>query len=131
MEELKNHIYDEHNSLHCMLVGNYYIPDLELPEETLPIGIWGRMHKDYLEQYHPALCNELILSGKLWTYLEDLNEQAQNRLDCIIVQMKEAEGITEELKSQDQMEWVRSMNSIRSRAEEIILQELIYKEDAV
>ena len=131
MEELKNHIYDEHNSLHCMLVGNYYIPDLELPEETRPIGIWGRMHKDYLEQYHPAQYNDLILSGRLWTYLADLNEQAQNRLGCIIVQMKEAEGITEELKSQDQMEWVRSMNSIRSRAEEIILQELIYKEDAV
>lgn len=131
MEELKNHIYDEHNSLHCMLVGNYYIPDLELPEETRPIGIWGRMHKDYLEQYHPALCNELILSGKLWTYLEDLNEQAQNRLDCIITQMKDAEGITEELKSQDQMAWVKAMNSIRNRAEEIILRELIYKEDTV
>ena len=89
------------------------------------------MHKDYLEQHHPALYNDLILTGKLWTYLADLNEQAQNRLGCIIVQMKEAEGITEELKSQDQMEWIRSMNSIRSRAEEIILRELIYKEDAV
>ena len=131
MEKLKNHIYDEHNGLHYTLVGDYYIPDLELPEETRPIGIWGRMHKDYLEQYHPALYNELILSGKLWTYLEDLNEQAQNRLDCIITQMKDAEGITEELKSQDQMAWVRAMNSIRSRAEEIILRELIYKEDAV
>lgn len=71
------------------------------------------------------------MSGRFWTYLADLNEQAQNRLDCTIVQMKEAEGITEELKSQDQMEWVRSMNSIRSRAEEIIFRELIYKEDAV
>lgn len=131
MEELKNHIYDETNGLHYTLIGDYYIPDLELPEETRPIGIWGRMHKDYLEQYHPALCNELILSGKLWTYLEDLNEQAQNRLDCIITQMKDAEGITEELKSQDQMAWVKAMNSIRNRAEEIILRELIYKEDAV
>ena len=89
------------------------------------------MHKDYLEQYHPAQYNDLILSGRLWTSLADLNEQAQNRLDCIISQMKEAEGITEELKSQDQMAWVRSMNSIRSRAEEIILRELIYEEDAV
>ena len=91
------------------------------------IGIWGRMHKDYLEQYHPAQYNDLILSGRLWTYLADLNEQAQNRLDCIISQMKEAEGITEELKSQDQMEWVRSMNSIRSRAEEIIRADMIYR----
>ena len=131
MEELKKHFYDEHKGLHYTLVGDYYIPDLELPEETLPIGIWGRMHKDYLEQYHPAQYNDLILTSKLWTYLADLNEQAQTRLDCIIAQMKEAEEITEELKSQDQMEWVRSMNSIRSRAEEIILRELIYKEDAV
>ena len=131
MEELKNHIYDETNGLHYTLIGDYYIPDLELPEETRPIGIWGWMHKDYLEQYHPALCNELILSGKLWTYLEDPNEQAQNRLDCIITQMKDAEGITEELKSQDQMAWGKAMNSIRNRAEEIILRELIYKEDTV
>lgn len=131
MEELKNHIYDEHNGLRYTLVGDYYIPDLQLPEDNRPIGIWGRMHKDYLAQYHPALYNELILSGKLWTYLADLNEQAKNRLDCIIVQMKEAEGITEELKTQDQMSWVRAMNSIRSRAEEIILRELIYKEGAV
>ena len=131
MEELKKHFYDEHKGLHYTLVGDYYIPDLELPDETRPIGIWGRMHKDYLAQYHPALYNELILSGKLWTYLADLNEQAQDQLNCIISQMKEAEEITEELKSQDQMEWVRSMNSIRSRAEEIILRELIYKEDAV
>ena len=131
MEELKKHIYDEHNGLRYTLVGDYYIPDLELPEETLPIGIWGRMHKDYLEQYHPAQYNDLILSGKLWAYLSDLNEQAQNRLEGIIGQMKESEGITEKLKTQDQMSWVRAMNSIRSRAEEIILRELIYKEDAV
>ena len=131
MEKLKKHICDEHNGLHYTLVGDYYIPDLELPEETRPIGIWGRMHKDYLEQYYPAQYNDLILGGRLWTYLSDLNEQAQNRLECIIGQMKEAEGITEELKSQDQMAWVSAMNSIRSRAEEIILRELIYEEDAV
>ena len=126
MEELKKHI-----GLHYTLVGDYYIPDLELPEETRPIGIWGRMHKDYLAQYHPAQYNDLILSDRLWTYLADLNEQAQNRLECIIGQMKEAEGITEELKTQNQMSRVRAMNSIRSRAEEVILRELIYKEGAV
>ncbi|CCX37380.1 uncharacterized protein BN452_00110 [Clostridium sp. CAG:1013] len=131
MEELKNHIYDEHNGLRYTLVGDYYIPDLELPEETRPIGVWGHMHKAYLEQCHPAQYNDLILTGKLWTYLADLNEQAQDRLHCIIAQMKEVAEITEELKSQDQMAWVRAMNSIRSRAEEIILRELIYEEDAV
>ena len=119
------------NGIGYTLVGDYYIPDLQLPEENRPIGIWGRMHKAYLEQYHPAQYNDLILTGKLWTYLADLNEQAQTRLDCIIAQMKEAEEITEELKSQDQMAWVRAMNSIRSHAEEIILRELIYEEDAV
>ena len=119
------------NRISYTLVGDYYIPDLQLPEENRPIGIWGRMHKAYLEQFHPIRYNDLILTGKLWTYLSDLNEQAQNRLDCIITQMKETEEITEELKVQDQMTWVRAMNSIRNRAEEIVLQELVYGEDAV
>ena len=119
------------NGIGYTLVGDYYIPDLQLPEENRPIGIWGRMHKAYLEQCHPAHYNDLILSRKLCTYLSDLNEQAQNRLDCIIDQMKETEKITEELKAQDQMAWVSAMNSIRNRAEEIILRELIYEEDAV
>lgn len=74
------------NGISYTLVGDYYIPDLQLPEENRPIGIWGRMHKSYLEQCHPAQYNDLILTGKLWTYLSDLNEQAQNRLDCIIAQ---------------------------------------------
>lgn len=131
MEELKKHIYDEHNGLHYTLVGDYYIPDLQLPEESRPIGIWGRMHKAYLKQYHPARYNDLVLSGKLWTYLADLNEQAQERMNRLINQMKAAEGVTEELKAYDPMVWVGAMNNIRSCAEEIILQELIYGEDAV
>lgn len=119
------------NGIGYTLVGDYYIPDLQLPEESRPIGIWGRMHKDYLEQYHPAQYNDLVLTGKLWTYLADLNEQAHTRLDCIIAQMKETEGITEELKAQDQMTWVGAMNSIRNRAEEIILREMIYGEGTI
>lgn len=126
MEELKNHIYDEHNGLHYALVGDYYIPDLELPEETRPIGTWGRMHKDYLEQYHPAQYNDLILSGRLWTYLADLNEQAQKRMNRLINQMKAAENITEELKAHDPMAWVGTMNNICNRAEEIVRSEIIY-----
>ena len=124
MKKLKARMTE--NGMDYVLVGDYYIPDLQLPEENRPIGIWGRMHKAYLELYHPARYNDLVLSGKLWTYLADLNEQAQNRLDCIIDQMKAAEGITEELKARDQMAWVRAMNSIRSRAEEIIRSEMIY-----
>ena len=126
MKELKKHIYDEHNGLHYTLVGDYYIPDLELPEETRPIGIWGRMHKDYLEQYHPTQYNDLILSGRLWTYLADLNEQAQERMNCLINQMKAAENITEELKAHDPMAWADTMNNIRNRAEEIVRSEIIY-----
>ena len=72
------------NCISYTLVGDYYIPDLQLPEEDRPIGIWGRMHKAYLELYHPVQYNDLILTGKLWTYLEDLNEQTQKRLDYII-----------------------------------------------
>lgn len=126
MEELKKHIYDEHNGLHYTLVGDYYIPDLELPEETRPIGIWGRMHKDYLEQYHPAQYNDLILSGRLWTYLANLNEQAQKRMNRLINQMKAAENITEELKAHDPMTWMGTMNNIRNRAEKIVRSEIIY-----
>ncbi len=124
MKNLKERMTE--NGMDYVLVGDYYIPDLQLPEENRPIGIWGRMHKAYLELYHPARYHDLVLSGKLWTYLADLNEQAQNRLDCIIDQMKAAEGITEKLKAQNQIEWVRAMNSIRSWAEEIIRSEMIY-----
>ena len=111
------------------LVGDYYIPNIALPEENRPIGRWGRLHRNYLEKHRPILFNDLVLSGQLWTYLADLNEQAQERLSLIVEQMKASEGVTEELKAADQMVWVGAMNSIRNRAEEIILQGLIYGED--
>ena len=123
---MKNHIYDENNGLHYTLVGDYYIPDLKLPEENRPIGRYGRLHREYLKQEHPARYSSLILTGKLWTYLADLNEQAEERLDLIMEQMKAAEGVTEELKARNQLEWVGRMNNIRNRAEEIINSELIY-----
>ena len=113
------------------LVGDYYIPNIALPEENRPIGRWGRLHRDHLEQHHPIRFNDLVLSGQLWTYLADLNEQAQERLSLIVEQMKASEGVTEYLKVADQMAWVGAMNSIRNRAEEIILREMIYGEDAV
>ena len=112
-------------------VGDYFIPDLTLPEESRPIGRWGRMHREYLREHKPIQYNCLLLSGKLWTYLADLNEQAQRRLELIIEQMKVSEGVTEGMKASDQMAWVGAMNSIRNRAEEIILREMIYEEDDV
>ena len=124
MEKLKERITE--NGIDYILVGDYYIPDLKLPEENRPIGRYGRLHREYLKQEHPARYSSLILTGKLWTYLADLNEQAEERLDVIIEQMKAAEGVTEELKARNQLEWVGRMNNIRSRAEEIINSELIY-----
>ena len=127
MTEMKKHIYDESNGLWYELIGDYYIPALTLPsEEQRPIGKWGRMHREYLREHCPILLNDLILSGQLWTYLADLNEQAQRRLQSIIRQMQEAESVTEEMKAADQMAWVGAMNSIRSWAEEIIQSEMIY-----
>ena len=146
MSKLKPRITE--NGIDYILVGDYYIPDLKLPEEHRPIGKYGRMHREYLREAHPARLNTLTLTGELWTYLADLNEQAQERLDiimeqmktaemnstieCIMLcgiimeQMKTAEGVTEELKRTHQMEWVQRCNNIHNRAEEIVLHEMIY-----
>ena len=124
MEKLKKRITE--NGIDYILVGDYYIPNLKLPEENRLIGRYGRPHREYLKQEHPVRYSSLILTGKLWTYLADLNELAEERLDLIIEQMKTAEGVTEKLKSQNQLEWVGRMNNIRSQAKEVINSELIY-----
>lgn len=127
MNELKAKIHDEANGIDYVLVGDYYIPAIELPEDdNRPIGKWGRMHRVYLEETNPLLLNHLILTGRLHTYLADLNEQAQERYRHIVRQMMEAEGVTEDLKRRSQWEWVKAMNSIASRTKEIIKNELIY-----
>ena len=126
MNELKPKIHDEVNDLDYVLVGDYYIPAIGLPEDDdRPIGKWGRMHWAYLEETNPLLLNHLILTGKLHSYLANLNEQAQDRCQLIIKQMAAAEGVTEDLKRRSQREWIKAMNSIASRAEEIIKSELI------
>ena len=119
------------NGLEYTLVGDYFLPNLALTEEHRPIGKWGRLHREYLKQEHPVQFESLILSGRLWAYLTDLNEQAQERILLITEQMKAAEGVTEDLKASDPMAWVGAMNSIRNRAEEIVFHELIYGEGAV
>lgn len=126
MEELNIRIHDDSNGLDYVLVGDYYIPDLKLPEESRPIGRWGRIHRAFLKEHRPGRYNKLLLSGTLWTYLADLNDQAADRLACIISQMQAAEGITEELKSRDPLAWIGTMNSIQSRAEEIIFSEMVF-----
>lgn len=126
MNELKPKIHDEISGLDYVLVGDYYIPAIEWSEsDDRPIGKWGRMHRAYLEEANPLLLNHLILTGRLHIYLADLNKQAQNRYRLIVRQMTTAEGVTEDLKRRSQWEWIRAMNSIVSRAEEIIKNEII------
>lgn len=126
MSELKPRIHDEVNGLDYVLAGDYYIPAIELPEDDEhTIGRWGRMHRIYLEETNPLLLNHLILTGRLHAYLADLNEQAQNRYRLIVHQMAENEGVTEDLKRQSQWAWIKAMNSIVSRAKEIIGSEML------
>ena len=115
------------NNMEYVLVGDYYIPDLKLPHEERLIGKYWQMHREYLKEHNPMMFNDFVLEGQLWAYLADLNEQAQERLSLIVEQMKVSEGVTEELKASDQMAWVRAMNSIRNRAEEIVLNEIVYR----
>ena len=107
--------------------GDYYIPDLKLPEEHRPIGRWGRMHRAYLKEHRPVVFNQLVLSGKLWTYLSDINEQAQQRMEVLVKQMMVSEDVTEESKESNQMEWVHTMKTIKTIAEWIVLNELVYQ----
>ena len=129
---MEKYIFDQCNGLWYELQGDYYIPCLVLDEAmTSPIGMWGRKHQQYLKEHRPMLYSNLVLSGKLYSYLADIDTQARNKLNLLVTRLAEKEGINEQLKSQGQMAWVGAMNNIRNRAEEIILQELIYGEDAV
>ena len=127
MTTLKNPLHDSNNGLDYTLVNDYYLPNLTVaaPAEQHPTGRWGRLHKRYLKEQHPVRYNQLVLSGELGNYLASLDKQADEQIFLIIRQMQEADGVTEALKAADQLEWVRQMNSIRNRAEEIIQKELI------
>ena len=128
MTTMKNSIHDNANGLDYTLVNDHYLPNLTVvaPTEQHPTGRWGRLHKRYLKEHHPIRYNQLLLSGELGSYLAKLDKQAEEQLALIIRQMQEAEGVTAALKAENQLEWVRRMNSIRNRAEEIIQQELIF-----
>ena len=129
---MEKYIYDNSNGLWYELQGDYYIHCLVLPDaEEHYIGIWGRRHLDYIREHRPILYSDLVLSGKLYSYLADIDTQARNKLDLLVTQLAEKESINECLKAQDQLAWIGAMNNIRNRAEEIVLKELIYGEDAV
>ena len=128
MTTLKNTLHDSNNGLDYTMVNGYYLPNLTVaaPAEQHPTGRWGRLYKMYLKEQHPIRYNQLLLSGELGGYLAKLDKQAEEQLALTVRQMQEAEGVTEALKATDQLEWVRRMNSIRNRAEEIIKTELIF-----
>ena len=128
MTTLKNTLHDSNNGLDYTMVNGYYLPNLTVaaPTEQHPTGRWGRLHKRYLKEHHPIRYNQLLLSGELGSYLAKLDKQAEEQLALTVWQMQEAEGVTEALKAADQLDWVRRMNSIRNRAEEIIKTELIF-----
>ena len=124
---MEKYIYNEQNGLWYELQGDYYIPCLVLDEEeNQPIGMWGRKYLRYIKERRPVLHTTLLLSGKLNSHLTEIDNRATEMLDRLVKQLTEKEGITEQLKAQDQMAWVGAMNNIRNRAEELILTELIY-----
>ena len=113
--------------IYYTLCGDYYLPDINLSDaDKTPLGHYGRMRLNYLQEYRPGLYTRLILSGKLYEHLEEIDQTSRQRLEQIIPRLAQAEGVDEKLKVQDQMSWVGRMNNIRRRTEEIILQELIY-----
>ncbi len=125
MKESEKYIIDEKTGLKYELVGDYYYPCLAAPEAP-KVGRFGMMYHDYLRNHKRVTYSGLMLSGKLKEHIEDIDRQAEDMFAQLVDQMKQAEGVTEQLKATDQMEWVRRMNSIRNRAEEIVLNKLIY-----
>ena len=124
---MEKYIYNEQNGLWYELQGDYYIPCLVLDEEeNQPIGMWGRKYLRYIKEHCKALYTTLLISGKLNSHLAQIHNQATEMFDRLVKQMAEKEGITEQLKAQDQMSWVGAMNNIRNRAEEIVNAEVIF-----
>ena len=125
--QIDKYIYDNNNGLWYELQGNYYIPCLTLPaEEEKPIGIYGQQHLRYLKEYRKNTYLNLLTSGKLNFYLADINQQAQERLKTLVEQMKQAQDITEQLKAESALEWVRRMNNIRACVVEIVNREILF-----
>ena len=125
---MDKYIYNEKNGLWYELHGDYYLPCLKLPkEESRHIGIWGQRHLRYLKQHRKVLYSELLISGKLNSYIADINEHAKEMFSRLVKQLSEKEGVTEALKAENQMLWVQRMNNIRSAAMEIVSSEFIYR----
>lgn len=124
---MKQHYIDERTGIRYTLQGDYYLPDLVLPvEETKSIGVWGQRHKRYLKEHKRVTYANLLTSGELNSYLADIDKQAQERFEVLIEQMKQAQGITEQLKAENVWEWVRRLNNIQACALEIVNKEMVF-----
>jgi len=124
---MEKYIYDKNNGLWYELQGDYYIPCLVLDkEENQPIGMWGRKHLWYIKEHRPVLHTALLLSGKLNSHLSEIDQRETEMFNRLVKELAEKEGITEQLKAQDQMAWVGAMNNIRNAAEEIVNAEVIF-----
>ena len=125
---MEKYIYDKNNGLWYELQGDYYIPCLVLDEEdTQPIGMWGRKYLRYIKEHRPVLHTTLLLSGKLNSYLAEIDNRATEMFDLLMKQLAEKEGITEQLKATDQMRWIQRMQSIANRVREIVEKEVIFR----
>ena len=123
---MKKQIYDEKNGLNYTLHGDYYLPDLEINEEEPTYGKYGIMRKQFLKEHRSARYQYLVLTGKLTEHLNQVDKEVREKVEMLMEQMAEQWGVTEELKMQDQMEWVRRMNNIKNVAEEMVLRKFIY-----
>lgn len=123
---MEQYIYNEQNGLHYELVGDYYLPLLTLPEAP-PLGIWGRRRHRYLKEHRPVIYNIMLLSGKLFTHLAEVDQQAKDLHDRLMKQMAAQAGINKQLKAQYQMAWVQQMNAIDAQVREIVCTEIIYQ----
>ena len=123
---MKKQIYDEKNGLNYTLHGDYYLPDLEINDEEPIYRKYGIMRKQFLKEHRSARYQYLVLTGKLTEHLNQVDKEVREKVEILMEQMAEQWGVTEELKMQDQMEWVRRLNNIQATAEEIALKEIIY-----
>ena len=123
---MKKQIYDEKNGMSYTLHGDYYLPDLVLREEEPTYGKYGMLRKQFLKEHRSARYQHFLLTGKLNEHLNQIDQEAREQVETLMEQMTEKQGVTEELKAQDQMEWVRLMNNIKASAEEIVLKNMIY-----
>ena len=123
---MKKQIYDEKNGMGYTLHGDYYLPDLVLREEEPTYGKYGMLRKQFLKEYRSARYQYMLLTGKLNEHLNQIDQEVREQVETLMEQMIEKQGVTEELKAQDQMKWVRLMNNIKVSAEEIILKNMVY-----